>query len=169
MTNQSEKIDLLATALAKAQENMGRAVKDKSNNFYKSKYADLGSIMDACMRVLNAESISVTQLVSNSEGNAYLVTRLMHSSGQFIESSCPLYVDKSKQPMHALGSAITYARRYGLAAICGVAQEDDDGNAIVFLFATAKIRGVAIKQRVGDHQKEDQAHGKERWALTVIE
>lgn len=127
MTNQNE----IAAALCKAQLNIGRAIKDSTNPAFKSKYADLSAVMDACMPALNNEGIAVTQVFEETaDGKPVLITRLMHTSGQHIDSFCPLFVDPGmRNPMHGLGSACTYARRYSLAAICGVAQDDDDGNA----------------------------------------
>lgn len=128
---QSENINELATALAKAQSKIGRAVKDSNNPAFKSKYADLSSVMDACIAALNSEGLAITQIMTEIEGKVKLLTRLMHTSGQYIDSYCPLYIDaQARNPMHTFGSALTYARRYSLAAICGVAQDDDDGNSV---------------------------------------
>lgn len=122
----SEFITELATALAKAQSEIKAAAKDTSNPFYKSKYADLHSIWDACREALNKNGLSVTQTIDVAGEAAVLTTRLLHSSGQWILGRCPLI--NQKGDMQGLGSAISYARRYGLAAICGVVTEDDDAN-----------------------------------------
>lgn len=124
----SEQINELAVALAKAQAAMKNATLNKVNPHFKSKYADLAGIRDAVVPVLAAHGIAVVQtLDAASEGVAYCVlTRLIHSSGQWIESLCPI---PSVPDMQKMGSAITYARRYSLSAICGIsADEDDDGN-----------------------------------------
>lgn len=120
--------DKLTEALAKAQSKMSNATLNKINPHFKSKYADLPTIRDATIPALAAEGIAVTQFTRVRDGALLLVTRLSHSSGGSIEGEYPLpyAVDKPQ----AMGSAMTYARRYGLAAMCGIAaEEDDDANA----------------------------------------
>lgn len=120
----SEQINELASALNKAQAELQSAKKDANNPFFKSKYADLTSVWEAARPVLAKNGLSVAQTV----GLTGLTTILMHSSGQYIEDTMPIVVAKQNDPQ-ALGSAITYARRYALAAIVGVVADDDDGNA----------------------------------------
>ena len=128
----SENINDLAAALAKAQATIKGACKDKNNPFYKSKYADLSNIWDACREALTNNQLSVVQAPEQSEGGGIAVeTMLMHSSGQFIASRYVMPITDSKINAQTIGSAITYARRYALAAMVGVAPEDDDGNAAV--------------------------------------
>lgn len=124
--NQNNNQDSLEAALARAQKNIGKAHKDGKNPHFKSAYTTLASVQDACLEALNNEGIAVSQTLGFVMEQIILNTRLLHTSGNFIESICPLLM--SKNDMQALGSAITYARRYSLAAICGVVQEDDDGN-----------------------------------------
>jgi hypothetical protein len=114
-------------ALAKAQSEMGKAQKITPNPHFKSKYADLSGVMDACMFALNANGIAVYQPMREADGTRYVVTILAHASGEIIECAVPLIVQKND--MQGLGSAITYARRYGLMSMAGIAPEDDDGNA----------------------------------------
>ena len=114
-------------ALAAAQMEMGKALKDSNNPAFKSKYADLASVMDACMPALNRHGIAVYQPTVDDDSGRYVKTVLAHSSGEVIECRVPLIV--SKNDMQAYGSAVTYARRYGLMGMAGVAAEDDDGNA----------------------------------------
>lgn len=122
----SEQIDQLATALAKAQGIMANAVINKVNPHFKSKYADLAAIREAVMQPLAQNGIAIVQLVGSDENGAFLTTRLVHASGQWIESIHPLPTTAKPQEF---GSALTYARRYSLAAICGIsAEEDDDAN-----------------------------------------
>ncbi len=118
----------LAAALAKAQAAMKNATLNKVNPHFKNRYADLASIRDAVVPALTANGIAVVQLLdASAEGQASVVTRLMHSSGAYIESVCMLPTGGNMQSM---GSAITYARRYSLSAICCIsADEDDDANA----------------------------------------
>ena len=114
-------------ALAAAQMEMGKALKDSNNPAFKSKYADLASVMDACMPALNRHGIAVFQPTVDDDSGRYVKTVLAHSSGEVIECRVPLIVNKND--MQAYGSAVTYARRYGLMGMAGVAAEDDDGNA----------------------------------------
>jgi len=118
----SETIGDLANALAKAQGQMKNATLNKTNPHFKSKYADLAAIRDAVVPILSANGIAVVQGLDGLT----VWTRLMHGTNQWIESSMTI----PNGQMQELGSAITYARRYTLSAICGIAaDEDDDGNA----------------------------------------
>lgn len=124
--NKSENINELATALAKAQSEMDGAVKDSQNSFFKSKYADLASVMDNLKKPFAKYGLSYVQSSKVTEnGNLVLVTVLMHVSGQWISGEYP--VKGIKDDPQGLGSATSYARRYALSAMCGVAQVDDDG------------------------------------------
>lgn len=125
--NQSESIAALAAALSKAQANITGALKDSSNPFFKSKYADLAACWDACRKQLSENGLAVIQTIEVGEGRAILVTTLAHSSGEWIKSYCPI-LTKDDSPQ-GQGSGITYARRYALAAIVGLAQIDDDAEA----------------------------------------
>lgn len=127
METQSTEIKDLATALAKAQAEIKPALKDSDNPFFKSKYADLASVQAACMPLLNKNGLSVTQAIQTVGESAYLVTTLLHSSGQWMRSTAP--IKPVKNDPQSFGSAVTYMRRYSLASIAGVAQEDDDGNS----------------------------------------
>lgn len=117
----------LAAALCKAQAQIEGATKGKVNPAFRSKYADLASVWDACREALTTHGLSVAQFGRTTEAGAVLVTRLLHVSGEFLEGEVPLL--NSKGDMQGLGSALTYARRYGLAAMVGVSPEDDDANA----------------------------------------
>jgi hypothetical protein len=126
--NTSESIAKIAPALLKAQKAMTFAVKDSKNPHFKSTYADLGSVIDACKPALNEAGIAFMQMPAPSDpGTIALTTRLMHESGEWIESTatCPL----PKNDPQGYGSANTYLRRYALAAAVGLYQDDDDGNA----------------------------------------
>ena len=125
--NQSESIADLAAALSKAQASITGALKDSSNPFFKSKYADLASCWDACRKQLSDNGLAVIQTIEINEGRAVLVTTLAHSGGEWIKSYCPI-LTKDDSPQ-GQGSGITYARRYALAAIVGLAQIDDDAEA----------------------------------------
>jgi hypothetical protein len=124
----SESIAALAAALAKAQAVMGGAKKDTANPFFKSKYADLASCWEAARSALPAQGLCIIQTTRQSDKDEVVViTRLAHESGEWIEGELALPV--SKADAQGYGSALTYARRYGLCAVVGIAPEDDDGNA----------------------------------------
>lgn len=123
----SEQINELATALAKAQGSMGGALKDSANPFFKSRYADLESVWNACRKALADNGLSVVQSASAVEGGVAVTTMLLHSSGQWMRDTLPLH-PKDLSPQ-GIGSAITYGRRYALAAMAGVYQTDDDAEA----------------------------------------
>lgn len=125
---QSEQINEIAKALSMAQSEMKSAKKDAKNPFFKSDYATLESVSEACLPALNKQAIAVTQLTNVSQdGLTQLITLLIHSSGQWISSTYPVH--PTKNDPQALGSALTYARRYSLAAIAGVVTSDDDGES----------------------------------------
>lgn len=125
MEMQSQDISQLLEALSKAQAIMEGAMKDSSNPFFKAKYADLSSVWEACRDPLTKNGLSVTQVMQHIDSQSFLVSILGHSSGQWIKSMIP--VNPAKPDIQALGSAITYCRRYALAALVGVCPEDDDG------------------------------------------
>lgn len=119
----------LAAALCKAQAQMEGAKKDANNPHFKTKYADLASVWDAIRGPLTSNGLSVVQLLRSTQGGVEVETILMHSSGQQI--SDVFAVPATKNDAQGYGSAATYARRYALMAMVGVAPEDDDGNAAV--------------------------------------
>lgn len=122
----SEKIDALAKALSAAQGEMGGAVKDANNPFFKSSYADLGSVIEAIKDSFAKHGLSYTQFPVRDEAGAGVETILMHSSGQWIKSQYTLPL--AKFDAQSAGSCLTYARRYALQAIAGIPAVDDDGN-----------------------------------------
>lgn len=123
--NKSESINELAVALAKAQGEIENADKNKVNPHLKSKYADLSEVLNTVRPVLSKFGLSVIQSPSFSSNIVSVETMLLHSSGQFISDSCSCPV--AKQDAQGIGAAITYLRRYSLAAFVGISQEDDDG------------------------------------------
>lgn len=124
----SPEINELATALSKAQSKMGNAKKTESNPFFKSKYATLKDVWDVIRGPLTENGLSVIQGTTDGDGTI-LLTRLMHSSGQYVESRCKLMIEKVNA--QGMKSAMTLQRRMALESICGVPSEDDDGNASV--------------------------------------
>ena len=117
------------TAMVSAQKLIGGARKTATNPHFKSKYADLSECFKACSDILNDHGIHITQPICGDK----VVTILTHISGTVLEDGgVPLLgYQSAKNPMQALGSAITYARRYGLCSMVGIAPEDDDGNQLV--------------------------------------
>lgn len=122
----SPTITKIATALLQAQKEIGSAKKDATNPFFKSKYADLGAVMEACKEALNKAEITVLQPVLGD----YVETVLLHASGEWISSQTQIICAKPNDPQ-AQGSAITYARRYGLQSMVFIPSEDDDGERAV--------------------------------------
>ena len=118
----------IAKALLNAQMEMGNAIKDSKNPFFKSNYADLNSIREACMPSLNKNGIVVLQPIVHIDGKNFVKTMLLHESGETIESFTEIVYSKQNDAQ-AQGSGITYARRYGLQSLVNVGAADDDGNA----------------------------------------
>ena len=121
----SQEIGKLAEALAKAQSIMEGAKEEATNPFFKSSYADLTSVWNACKKPLTDNGLAVFQTIENGGEKIYLVTTLAHVSGQWMRSYMPVMM--TKQDPQGFGSAITYSRRYALSAMVGVCPEDDDG------------------------------------------
>ena len=129
MIRQSDTIGAIAGALAKAQAEMKSAKKNQDNPYFKSVYADLASCYEACREPLTKNGIAVFQGIEDStDGESVtLNTMLLHSSGEWLSSS--LRMPLLKKDPQAVGSVITYARRYGLSAAIGLASEDDDAES----------------------------------------
>lgn len=115
----------ICAALIKAQADMGAVLRNAENPHLRSKYADLTSVIDAVMPALNAAGIAVIQPALSVDGERFVDTVLLHTSGESLSCRVPLILQKND--MQGYGSAVTYARRYGLMAMTGVAPEDDDG------------------------------------------
>jgi hypothetical protein len=121
----SEIIDLLSADYALAQLELKNATFDKINPHFKSKYATLAQVRDTTAPVLAKHGLAIIQVTDMIDGALFLVTRLVHKSGQWIEGLYPIAIGKPQE----MGSALTYGRRYSLAGVCGIAsEEDDDGN-----------------------------------------
>ncbi len=125
----SESIKELANALCKAQALMTGAKKASNNPFFKSKYSDLSSVMEAISIPFAENGLCFVQGAELDENKIAVKTRIMHSSGEWIESTTQL--PPTKNDAQGYGSAITYAKRYGLQALAGVPSIDDDGNEAV--------------------------------------
>lgn len=135
----SEKIENIAAALADAQTTIETAPKDKENPFFKSWYADLNSCWEACRPSLARNHLAVIQSPSvTPERFVRITTRIIHKSGEWIEGDLDL--KPQQDTPQAIGSAITYGKRYALSAMLGVvADEDDDGNATNAIISRAKF------------------------------
>lgn len=127
--NKSESIKELSAALAKAQAEISNPKKNANNPFFKSKYADLSEVINVSKPVLSAHGLSVIQLPGMNDGVVTVETVLTHESGEWISSVMSMPPVKSDP--QGVGSCLTYIRRYSLAAVCGIGQEDDDGNEAV--------------------------------------
>jgi len=132
----SESIKEIAPALVKAQAKIKAAIKDSQNPFFKNKYADLASVIEAVRIPLTDAGICFLQPASSVENGVAIETILLHSSGEWISET--LMMPVNKQDAQAVGSATTYGRRYGLQSLCGVPSEDDDGEAATRTVNTPK-------------------------------
>lgn len=121
-------MDKIAAALVKAQRGFAPALKTSSNPHFKSRYADLAACVEAVIDSLNANGIMLMQKQHPHEGGVSIETVFVHESGETL-SAGTLTVPAAKHDPQGYGSALTYARRYSLMAACGIAPEDDDGNA----------------------------------------
>jgi len=118
----------IASALVKAQRAFGPALKSSTNPHFRSRYADLSACVEAVITGLNDNGIALIQQTHDSESGVCVETLFLHESGESL-SAGKLHVPATKQDAQGYGSALTYARRYSLMAACGIAPEDDDGNA----------------------------------------
>lgn len=118
----------IATALVKAQQAFGPALKTSTNPHFRSRYADLSACVEAVIEGLNTAGIALIQRTSEDTTGVTVETVFIHESGEMLECG-KLHVPAAKQDPQGYGSALTYARRYSLMAACGIAPEDDDGDA----------------------------------------
>jgi hypothetical protein len=125
----SENINEIATALAAAQAEIQNPSKSAENPFFKSRYADLAEVLSVVRPAFTKQHLSIVQMPYTSEsGQIGVTTMISHASGQWMQGEVALPLQVNKNVAQDAGSAITYLRRYALAAACGVAQEDTDGN-----------------------------------------
>jgi len=126
--NQSESIKAIAPALLAAQKAIEKVSKTAENPFFKSKYADLTSVIVAVKKPLNDNDVTFLQAVDLGEVGPCVETILLHTSGEWISTTTPVYCNKPDDPQ-AFGKGVTYSKRYGLQALLGLPSEDDDGEA----------------------------------------
>jgi hypothetical protein len=149
----SEIINEIATALSKAQGEMSGAKKAANNPFFKSKYSDLSMVVEAISQPFANNGLSFIQGAEFDENRIAVTTRIMHTSGQWVESTT--YLPPTKNDAQGYGSAITYARRYGLQALAGVPSVDDDGNEAVKASTNTPVK------------KPTKAQLKAKWNKTI--
>jgi hypothetical protein len=137
---------LIAAALLKAKNQFGPALKEKTNPAFKSKYADLGACLEAVDKPCRDAGIVLYQETFDDPTGVTVETVFLHESGEALRCG-RLHVPASKQDPQGYGSALTYARRYSLMTACGIAPEDDDGNAAAKRTATP-IEYITEDQRI---------------------
>lgn len=157
--NKSDSIKELAKALTQVQKEIEGAKKDSTNPHFKSRYADLTSVWEAIRDPLTKHGLCVSQVADSSDsGHVCIETILMHESGEYISGKMTLPV--SKQDPQGHGSAITYARRYALAAIVGVCPEDDDAEGATDRSAPHRPHKQQSVEFVGDWRDAEIHFGK---------
>ena len=147
----SDSIKQIAEALVSAQKEIKFAVKDSTNPHFKSKYANINSVIDAVKKPLNDNGIAILQSLSPSDDNKlHLTTRLIHSSGEWIEDTavCPL----QKQDCQGLGSAVSYIRRYSLSAFLSLYSDTDDDGQSAALNASDYLNKINHSQSLEELQ-----------------
>ena len=178
-TMMSQNIGALSAALSKAQGEFDHAKKDVKNEFFKSKYADLSSCIDAVVGALNANGIGLMQRTYECKDGVMVETIFVHESGEVMECGL-LHVPASKHDAMGFGSALTYARRYSLLAASGLAPDDDDGvaasrptpkiDAGMMADHIAAIDASANKEELQTAYKAayEACHGDQAWIAKVI-
>lgn len=142
----------IAEALVLAQTKFQPALKNSQNPHFRSKYADLGACIDAVIDALHDNGIALIQHTAESDKGIIISTTFLHRSGEIYEAGS-LFVPAAQQTPQAYGSALTYARRYSLMTACGIAPEDDDGNA-------------ASKPQASKNLQWDTTANDDMWAIT---
>jgi hypothetical protein len=161
--NKSDTIEKIAPALHKAQGQIKAALKDSTNPHFRSKYADLSSVIEAVKPALQSNGITFLQGVHDAVDGVAVETMLLHTSGEWISSV--MRIPAVKQDAQGYGSAITYGRRYGLQSMCGVPAEDDDGNAAT---ASTTSRITPVAGSLQNLAKDEQEQAKDI-AATIVE
>jgi hypothetical protein len=147
--NKSETIAKISAALVKAQSEMGNAVKDSKNPFFKSNFATLNAVREASLPVLNKHGIGVFQPTTVIEGKLYVETTAIHESGEYISGLYEVVTGKANDPQ-ATGAAVSYARRYALQALVNIGADDDDAESAMGRggkkeVASAKQETITVK------------------------
>lgn len=155
-------------AMAKAFAGIEGATKDANNPHFKTKYADLGAVVDAIKPALVANGLWFAQVSHEQSGGVCVETVLCHSSGQQM-SFGKLFVPASKQDAQGYGSALTYARRYSLLTAFGVCPEDDDGNAAVAAKPKHEADPETPRYRITDEQRDELATLIDSYGFNIVE
>lgn len=150
----SDTIIEIAKAMNAAQIAMKPAIKDSTNPHFKSKYSDLASVMESIREPIGKAGLSVWQDATLDDQGVSVTTRIVHQSGEWVEFG-PLTIPLGKKDAHGVGSAISYAKRYGLCAALGVVSDDDDGNAAVDSVAKKAVKDVPILKKISDAQVDE--------------
>lgn len=160
------------SAFVKAQQQFGPALKTKQNPHLRSAYADLGAVIEAVLDALNDNGLAVMQKSVRCEDGAIVETVFLHTSGESI-SAGELHVPAPKRDPQGFGSALTYCRRYALMAACGIAPEDDDGEAAALHMQKKQARQdqetreLAVEQAAAIHAILTKAAHQGKAALTI--
>lgn len=167
MLKKSESIQNLSNAMAEFQKKIKQPLKDANNPFFKSQYVPLENVVEAITETGSQLGISFMQFASSDEtGSIEVATLVMHSTGEYIEFPPVRMKPESNKPQ-AVGSAITYAKRYALSAIFGITSDkDDDGNEATGLNKQVEKQP---KQQVKQQQTQDDATGKIEQYWTELE
>lgn len=148
-------MDKIAPAFVKAQQSFAPALKTNTNPHFRSKYVALDGCIEAVIDALNANGIALLQPTHPCDSGVMVETLFVHESGETM-SGGRLHVPAAKQDAQGYGSALTYARRYSLMSACGIAPEDDDGNAASKPAASAKRGPVhGVRDGIGDDLPQD--------------
>ena len=156
----SDSIKQIAEALVSAQKEIKFAAKDSTNPHFKSKYANINSVIEAVKAPLNNNNIAILQSLSPSDDNKlHLTTRLIHSSGEWIEDTavCPI----QKQDPQGLGSAISYIRRYSISSLCALYADDDDGQS-------AALNAADYLQRITQSQSLEELQSNYNFVMGEV-
>jgi len=145
--NSSVEIKELATALAKAQADFAVAGENKNNPYFKSAYADLMSVVQASRPALTKNGLSVMQMIIDADDGKWLITKMMHTSGEWVQSK--VRIVPAKNDVQSISSTITYMKRVCYVSLVGVVvgDEDDDGEAAVATSREVYAKGTALNTK----------------------
>jgi len=159
MDMQSATTGIIALALSKAQFHFEGAIKDKANPFFKSKYSDINSVIEACKTALHENELAFSSRTELLDGKWVLIGSLLHSSGEFLRTMIPIL--SGEKDMQSFGSSVTYSRRFALLSLCNISTEDDDGEAsmdriseaqiLIFESILAELGEVGLREKVLKH------------------
>lgn len=159
----SETIGKLTLALSKVQSQLRPAKENSKNPFFKSSYADLGSVWDSVRKLLADNELAIIQMPTDVGG---VTTILSHSSGEYLASTC--YIP-AKEDAHGVGSAISYARRYALASFVGVVTGDDDDGNMAVKGTSPNTKKSTSKPKLTDSQYKGMMKAIEEGKGSVVE